>query len=80
MDQAPDTQRFLSEVDQKAQPIATLVQVEQALLYIFREKGFLGFGLYNEFLTTSPDHKIYSSGGNDNSVKGNRDFYFSLEL
>jgi hypothetical protein len=44
------TQRFFPKIDQKADAIVALVQIEKALLNIFRQDSALGFGFQQQLV------------------------------
>ena len=71
-------QRFLAKIDQQAQSVAALVQIEQALLHIFGFNLAGGFSFHDELIIAAFDDEIYPPFGNHNAIIGNRDLNFSL--
>ncbi len=73
------TQRFFPKIDQKADAIVALVQVEKALLNVFRQDSALGFGFQQQLIDVVPNNEINPSFSDYYAIVGDRDFHFPLE-
>ena len=72
MHKAARFQRFLAKVDQQTQPVAALMQVEQALFHIFRPDLAGGFGFQDKLVFPIFDEDIDPPFGDHDAIIGNR--------
>jgi hypothetical protein len=78
--EAAYAQWFLSEVDQQAELVATLMEVEEALFNVFGQNLASGLDLEEQLTGVVPDDEIHSSSSDYDSVVGDGDLYLALEV
>ncbi len=73
-------QGFFAKIDQEADPVVALVQIEQALLDIFRPDGGGRFGFQDQFVVFVSNDEIYAAFSDDVALIYERYLDLALKL
>jgi hypothetical protein len=80
VDQALDADGLLAEVDQEADVVSALLQVEQALLDIFWQQRRAGLGRQDQLLVIAPNDEIHPTPGYEFAFIDDGHLNLALEL